>query len=161
MARDRERVRRERIENWPAPHVLGIADEGRVHPFQRFAQSLRAALVAHRAAGEILHEAMNDEARRAAILCSHARNERIGVEAAARFIGVSVRRLAGDGDVEERIRNRVGGEEGEPFEQPPALRREPRDRCRPGRGQIRARSPSRVASAQPSAVSRLSLQSFR
>ena len=36
---------------------------GSVHPSKRFAQSLRPALVAHRAAGEILHEAMHDEAR--------------------------------------------------------------------------------------------------
>ena len=128
-------MRRERIENWPVPHVSAIADKGRVDPFQRLAQSLRPALLAHRAAGEILHEAMHDEARRAAVLRGHARNERIGVEAAARLIGVSARRLAGNGDVEERIRNRVGREKGEPVEQPPALRRELRDRCRPGRGQ--------------------------
>ena len=125
--RDRERVRRERIENWPTPHVAGIADKSRVQPFQRPAQSLRAALLAHRAAGEILYEPMNDEAQRAAVLSGHARNERVGKEAAARFIGVSVRGLAGNGDVEERIRNRVGGKEGESFEQPSALRRKPGD----------------------------------
>src|ERR1700722_5247792 len=99
--RDRERVWRERVEGWPVPYVAGIADERRVDPFQRFAQDLRAALVAHRAAGEILDEAMHGESRLAAVLIRHARNERIGVEATARFIGVGIRRLAGDGDVEQ------------------------------------------------------------
>ncbi len=78
---------------------------------------------------------MHDEAWRAAVLGGYARNERIGVETAPRCIGVSVWRFAGDRDVEQRIRHRVRGAEGEPIEQPPALRREPRDRCRPGRGQ--------------------------
>ena len=160
MPRDRERVRRERIEHRPAPHVHGIADERRVHPFQRFAQSLRPALVAHRAAGEILHEAMDDEARRAAVLPRHAGDERIGVEAAARFIGVGARRLAGDGDVEERIRNRIGRKKGEPVEQPPARRVS----CATDVAQVVASvrsEPVTVASAQASAFSRLSPQSFR
>ena len=36
-ARDRESVRREWIENWPASYILGLADEGRIDPFQGFA----------------------------------------------------------------------------------------------------------------------------
>jgi hypothetical protein len=78
MARDRERVRRERIEDRPASHVVGIADERRVHPFQRLAHSLLAALRGHRAIREILHEAMHDKsipsARTIARLMTFGRN---------------------------------------------------------------------------------------
>ena len=65
-------MRRKWIEDRPASYILRVADERRVDPIQRLPQSLRAALVAHRAAGEILHEAMDDEARRAAVLRGHA-----------------------------------------------------------------------------------------
>jgi hypothetical protein len=71
MVGDRKRVRRERIEDPPISYIVGLADESRVHPFQRFAQSLRAALFAHRPACEILHKAVNDEAGRPAVLPGH------------------------------------------------------------------------------------------
>ena len=133
--RDRKRMRGKRIEDRPASHIAGSAREPRVHPFQRLAQSLRPPLVAHRPAGKVLNEPMNDKARGAAVLHGHAGDERIGIEASARRIGVGIRRLAGNGDVEERIGNRIRREKGEPLEQPPARLGELRDRCRPGRGQ--------------------------
>ena len=39
--------------------------------FERFMKSLYATLVSHRAAGEILHEAVNDEPRHPAVLTGH------------------------------------------------------------------------------------------
>jgi Acyl-CoA dehydrogenase, C-terminal domain len=57
-----------------------ITPVGGREPRQRLAPRLRPALLVHRAAGEVLHEAMNDEARRA-VLPPHAGDERIGEEA--------------------------------------------------------------------------------
>ena len=59
--RDRERVRRERVEDRPASHVLRVADERVIDPPQRLPQRLAAPLLRHRPPGEILHQAMDDE----------------------------------------------------------------------------------------------------
>ncbi len=82
---------------------------------------------------ERVNQAMHDEARRRAVLAGRADNERIGVEAGARLERVIVRRLAGDGDVDQRIGNRVQRQHREAVEQAAAFGREAFDRRRPGR----------------------------
>src|SRR5271166_6536393 len=56
-------------------------------------QRLAAPLFRHRPPGEVLHQAVHDEAARGAIVVRRACDERIGVEAGAGLVRVIVRRL--------------------------------------------------------------------
>ena len=60
--RHRQRVRRERVEDRPALHIVGFADERIVHPVQRLPQRFASPLFRHRSPREILHQAVHDEA---------------------------------------------------------------------------------------------------
>ena len=139
VLRNRERVRRERIENRPASHVLRIANERRVHPPQRLPQRLAAPRFAHAPPREILHQSMHGETvlRRLAGLDRRARDERIGEEVGARGARVEALGIAGRGDVEQRVGDRLRREKGEAFEQAAGVRRQAVDRGRPGRGEAR------------------------
>jgi hypothetical protein len=103
---------------------------------------------------------MNDETRHGAVLRGRARNERIGVEAGARFKGVSIRRLAGDVDFEQRIRDGIRGKKAS-LSSSLLLAGESRAIDVAHVVASVRLEPVTVASAQASAFSRLSFQSFR
>ena len=93
-----------------------------MYPLQRLPKRLGAALVAHRAAGEVLHEAMDDEAFGCAVVAFGPRDQRIVGEARAGFESIISGRFAGNRSVEQLLGNRVRREQREPVEQPAALR---------------------------------------